>query len=238
MIKKNYIYKYIYILLFLFFILYLLSLIGKEHFIHNEKVIKSKFDTDLQNDTSKWGDLSMEYIVDGHINEEKVFSKKNMDHLIQKENLLLLNDFFKKKNIKYYIDCGTLLGAIRENNFIKGDTDVDIMVSEQGFYILRQNLKELENIGFISFRNADGGGWMGMSLLRNGEYIDIYKTDEIKFELILYYFLDSYFYVPKYYKEYLSEEYGEWMIPVDGGKGTGNWELGMPNYKKKYSSSM
>ena len=164
----------------------------KEKYIPNEK---SKFDTDLQNDTSKFGDLSMEYIVDGNINEEKVFSKKNMDNLIQKENLLLLNDFFKKKYIKYYIDCGTLLGAIRENNFIKGDSDADIMVSEKGVYILRQNLKELENIGFISFRNNDGGGWMGMSLLRNGEYIDIYKTDEIKFELILYYFLDSYFYV-------------------------------------------
>lgn len=204
----------------------------KEKYIPNEK---SKFDTDLQNDTSKFGDLSMEYIVDGNINEEKVFSKKNMDNLIQKENLLLLNDFFKKKYIKYYIDCGTLLGAIRENNFIKGDSDADIMVSEQGFYILRQNLKELENIGFISFRNNDGGGWMGMSLLRNGEYIDIYKTDEIKFELILYYFLDSYFYVPKYYEEYLSELYGEWTVPSDDGKGTGNWELGMPNYKKKYN---
>lgn len=204
----------------------------KEKYIPNEK---SKFDTDLQNDTSKFGDLSMEYIVDGNINEEKVFSKKNMDNLIQKENLLLLNDFFKKKYIKYYIDCGTLLGAIRENNFIKGDSDADIMVSEKGVYILRQNLKELENIGFISFRNNDGGGWMGMSLLRNGEYIDIYKTDEIKFELILYYFLDSYFYVPKYYEEYLSELYGEWTVPSDDGKGTGNWELGMPNYKKKYN---
>ena len=230
---NNYKYRYIYIILFLFFILYLLyPFIMKEKYIPNEK---SKFDTDLQNDTSKFGDLSMEYIVDGNINEEKVFSKKNMDNLIQKENLLLLNDFFKKKYIKYYIDCGTLLGAIRENNFIKGDSDADIMVSEQGVYILRQNLKELENIGFISFRNNDGGGWMGMSLLRNGEYIDIYKTDEIKFELILYYFLDSYFYVPKYYEEYLSELYGEWTVPSDDGKGTGNWELGMPNYKKKYN---
>lgn len=227
---NNYKYRYIYIILFLFFV-YLLFL-----FMRKKKVyIKSKFDTNLNNDTSKWGDLSIEYIDDGNIDEEKVFSKKNMNNLIQKDNLLLLNYFFKKKYIKYYIDCGTLLGAVRENNFIKGDSDVDIMVSEQGFYILRQNLKELENIGFISFRNNDGGGWLGMSLLRNGEYIDIYKTDEIKFELILYYFLDSYFYVPKYYEDYLSELYGEWTIPSDDGKGTGNWELGMPNYKKKYN---
>ena len=91
----------------------------------------------------------------------------------------MLNDFLKRKSIKYYIDCGTLLGAIRENNLIDGDTDADIMVSEDGFLKIKENLNELENIGFIAFRiNDDIENWFGLSILRKGEYIGFDPTSD------------------------------------------------------------
>jgi hypothetical protein len=219
----------------LLFFLFLSLLFVYKYYYHGKPKVRGKVRGNI--DIDKVDVLSQEYIANGNIDQEKLFSKKNMNTLIQKENLILLNDFLKRKYIKYYIDCGTLLGAIREDNLIDGDTDADIMVSEDGFLKIKENLNELENIGFIAFRiNDDIENWFGLSILRKGEYIDVYRTSDIKFELPLYYFLDSYFYIPKYYKEYLSDLYGEnWMIPDPNGKGNGTWELGMLNYKKKYN---
>ena len=53
-----------------------------------------------------------------------------MNNDIQKENLLLLKEFLESQNIRYYIDCGTLLGAVRDKDLIKGDTDADVMISK------------------------------------------------------------------------------------------------------------
>ena len=54
--------------------------------------------------------------------------KINLDELrkIQIEILDNIDDFCKKNNIKYWIDCGTLLGAIRHKGFIPWDDDIDI----------------------------------------------------------------------------------------------------------------
>ena len=45
---------------------------------------------------------------------------------IQIEILDYVNDFCKKNNINYWIDCGTLLGAIRHSGYIPWDDDIDI----------------------------------------------------------------------------------------------------------------
>jgi len=156
-----------------------------------------------------------------------------MNLKIQEENLLILHKFFKKHTLEYFIDCGTLLGAIRENGLIKGDQDADFSISKNSLEKLRDNLPELEKLGFVSFRNSDT--WMAMSLLRRGEYIDIYNFfDTIPFDLGTYQFLGKSFPVPKHYNEYLDELYGNWRVPDKNGKGDGSWEKGMPAYVKKW----
>ena len=37
-------------------------------------------------------------------------------------------DIMDENNIPYYLDCGTLLGCIRENGLMEKDTDVDISI--------------------------------------------------------------------------------------------------------------
>lgn len=176
-------------------------------------------------------ELSKKYIKFAVV-EEKLFAK-SMNIKLQAENLLILRDFLEWHEVPYYLDCGTLLGAVREKNLIRGDTDADITCSKEGVETIRSNLHKLEEKGFISFRNANT--FCRMSLLRNGEYIDIYTFDEkIPFPLIPYPFLGTYFFVPEHYREFLEELYGtDWMTPSDS-KGTGNWDIGMPLYKKKY----
>ena len=174
------------------------------------------------------------YITNGIVNESKLFSKEHMNHDVQKENLLLLKSILDRHHMTYYIDCGTLLGAVRDGGFIKGDTDVDIMLSRNQKEKLQSILPELENNGFIIFR-AFLDKNLPMSLLRKDEYIDFYSLwSDITFELKKYEFIGTTFNIPKYYDEYLQELYGDWKTPQHGGKGPGNWEKGMPAYIKKY----
>ena len=49
------------------------------------------------------------------------------------EILALIDKICKKHKIRYYADFGTLLGAVRENNFIAWDDDIDIMMLREDF---------------------------------------------------------------------------------------------------------
>lgn len=184
--------------------------------------------------------LSKPFIIKNKVNQKKLFSKKYMNHEIQEENLLLLNIFFKDFGIQeYFIDCGTLLGAVREGKIIKGDTDADISLCTTSLHTLKENINTLRLLGFIDFRHSNT--WLPISLLRKGEYIDIYhhfKSDCIPFETTPIYFLGTYFPIPKYYDEWLTELYGQWEIPSDNEKGFGNWQKGMPTYMKKYGTKL
>jgi len=66
---------------------------------------------------------------------------------IHKECLLTmlshLHNLFKKYNIHYFIDGGSLLGAVRENGLIPHDDDIDLGILEKEWNKLPNILKEL-----------------------------------------------------------------------------------------------
>jgi len=47
--------------------------------------------------------------------------------------LCIIDDICKKERIRYYLDSGTELGAVRENNFIPWDDDMDIKVLSEDY---------------------------------------------------------------------------------------------------------
>ena len=57
--------------------------------------------------------------------------RKFINKKIAQENLGILNDVLSTTNITYGIIFGTLLGAIRDGDFIDHDEDVDFYVLEE-----------------------------------------------------------------------------------------------------------
>jgi phosphorylcholine metabolism protein LicD len=150
---------------------------------------------------------------------------------ICEKNLIELTQWLEINEIEYYICFGTLLGAIRENDFIKGDTDTDLIVHERFLCKFDDVIKGNGFGRFKIMRVMDAV----ISFIADGEYIDVYP----------YYDSDGIFYKygldkPKFsiYKEdmqpgkfvtirgkkyptikrsekYLEHWYGEWKTPRD-----------------------
>jgi len=79
--------------------------------------------------------------------ENKEFSiQKNADESLKilKETINILN----KYSIDYYLDFGTLLGAVRDNGLIPWDNDIDIsLFKEEDYHKINDILFELNEIG-------------------------------------------------------------------------------------------
>lgn len=98
------------------------------------------------------------------------YGRKIIDINVEKNNLLDIKRIFDSLNIPFGLIYGTLLGAVRENNFIEYDEDVDIYVLDE----FRESvLSSLFDLRKLSFEVARYGGDT-LSIIRDDDYIDIY----------------------------------------------------------------
>jgi len=160
--------------------------------------------------------------------EEKDFSEpKPIDIAKATNNLLEVKKILDSNNTRFGLIFGTLLGAVRENNFIKYDEDVDLFVLEEDKEKLFNCIHDFLNIGFQVCRYDK----KLLSIIRDDEYIDFYFFKKALFfyrtcipgttyrkryleETRDYIFLDNVFQVPKNTKKFLKVLYGpEWRIP-------------------------
>ena len=65
-------------------------------------------------------------------------------HDILYDALCYFDDFCKKKNIKYFLSNGTLLGAAKYGDFIPWDDDVDVLIPRDDYDKL-MNMSDLSN---------------------------------------------------------------------------------------------
>jgi hypothetical protein len=145
---------------------------------------------------------------------------------VARENLLAFKKIMDYNNIDFGIIYGTLLGAVREQNFIKYDEDVDVFILEENRENLLTLLLSLKKIGFEVAR-YDGDL---LSIIRDDDYIDIYifrknflgrrvcNGDTLQAEFIeqleTIVFLNEEFKVPNNKEKFLEKAYGhDWRIP-------------------------
>lgn len=155
---------------------------------------------------------------------------KPIDKTIAKENLLLLKDILDKHHLRIILLFGTLLGAVREHDFIDHDEDIDLVMKKEDMPAFLSTLFELREHGFELARYERRGF---LSIIRKGEYIDFYFfqpysedsnlyyccRDICKYETlndtILYPFQGSEFLIPRNYIEYLEFYFGKnWQTPI------------------------
>lgn len=155
---------------------------------------------------------------------------KTIDKAKARENLLLLKGILDKHRLSFCLAFGTLLGAVREKDFITHDEDIDLMMMKSDRNKLLSLLWVLREKGFEVARYEPRGL---LSIIRKGEYIDFYFFEEYPEAPSLYHccrdlcpkaFLDEItelpfqganFWVPKDYERYLAYTYGEnWRTPI------------------------
>jgi phosphorylcholine metabolism protein LicD len=153
---------------------------------------------------------------------------KKIDREISKNNLLDVKQLLDFKGVLFGLIYGTLLGAIRENNFIAHDEDTDLFILEENKDNFLATLFELRKLGF------EVGRYDGklISIVRNGEYIDFYffrkkststrecdgyvMRNNFLENLVDYPFLGSNFNIPKEAEKLLVNLYGkDWKTPKE-----------------------
>lgn len=87
------------------------------------------------------------------------------------ENLKLFQTILDTHNIQWGLAFGTVLGAVREHDFISHDEDIDVYVLSENEDQFKELLPILKENKFDLIRYERRGLY---SIERNGEYIDIY----------------------------------------------------------------
>lgn len=99
------------------------------------------------------------------------------------KNLIELDSIFRKHNIRYWLQDGTLLGYFRDNNFIPHDNDIDIGIRWTDF--TKDVMKDITTNGFIF--NASHGR-LEESLVIN------FRKRDIPIDIYFYYYDSDRFY--------------------------------------------
>ncbi len=89
-----------------------------------------------------------------------------------REILFKAQDVMNVLNMDIYLTFGTLLGAVREKNFIKGDLDVDVYVKDEKK--LFNLLPEMKRLGLELIRAVKHKVYSFVIVGKPGFYIDFY----------------------------------------------------------------
>lgn len=155
-------------------------------------------------------------------------TEKKLDLEIAKSNLLLFNKIAKANKFRFILSFGTLLGAVREQNFIKNDTDIDVVATEEDE--LLNIIPFLQEEGFLFIRYYSSKTRTTYSFSKNGVYIDVYlakKVGDDKYyldgakipasfveNLDTIDFIGDVFLIPQEYEKMLIILYGKnWRVP-------------------------
>jgi len=144
----------------------------------------------------------------------------------------------KKNNIPHYIDCGTLLGCVRDNEIMPKDTDIDITIHLSSWDKLKSinftNYDLVVSRILSGYPDKDDGNMISIKTKHNNFYCDIYANPA--FPLLTEKTLNGIKYpIPIEPELYLSMLYGNsWNTPSNTHANTKyHRNLGLVNSKYK-----
>lgn len=175
--------------------------------------------------------------------QDKKINKKN-----SRENILILRDILIKTKVRWGLLFGTLLGAVREGDFIAWDIDTDIFVLDEDKQDLLDAMPDLQGKGFRIIRFNDKRSIL--SIERKSDYIDFYffKKSLLGRKCEKYFipkkfftnlteikFFEKNFPTFNHVKDYLIFQYGKtWNIQIKDAYATGNIITFKGILKKKF----
>ncbi|BBA52388.1 putative 2-aminoethylphosphonate ABC transporter permease subunit [Fusobacterium varium] len=136
-------------------------------------------------------DLSIKYIRNKNYNKKRkdsIKKEKQGENLLLtgKEVLEILNKTSQKTGVKYWLEFGTLLGKIRENNFIGHDINFDIGIMKEE--LIPKFIIDIENEGFkrISSLSLKNEGLKNIKYEYKGIEIEMFLFDREDNKVICY----------------------------------------------------
>ena len=76
--------------------------------------------------------------------DQKVRDRSRKELIVRKKEFLKICDILQVMKINYFLSTGILLGAVRDNDFIRWDWDVEISVFAKDF------LPKIDLISYLS----------------------------------------------------------------------------------------
>lgn len=123
------------------------------------------------------------YFINEYIDASSFPPTKDPDaRIMQLCDAALLAIFDKicgKYNLQYWLDWGTLLGAVRHKGFIPWDDDMDVCMPRKDFDWLRDNIPSEFNKYDIDVKYEDGRIGIGYQHVKTGIWLDVFAADEI-----------------------------------------------------------
>jgi lipopolysaccharide cholinephosphotransferase len=167
---------------------------------------------------------------------EKVRIRSDHELSIRKKEFLLTCDILEKLEINYFLHSGILLGAIRDNDFIKWDWDIEISVfgeefddkidkvveelKQNNFIISNINKKKNDfKIDFVGQLDKSVTGytiwsWYYSKIRKVYWRRELIVPKKYLKNLSKINFMDREFKCPNNPKDYLAYAYGDWKTPI------------------------
>lgn len=150
--------------------------------------------------------------------------KKHFNYHDARDALVEAKEIFDRHGKRFFLDRGTLLGAVRERGFIASDYDIDVGVfgdeitlAEVKAMFAGTSFTLIQDYEYkVGVRSAGGIAVDFFLTTRERGYFlskgfrSIHNWYFSPFELIEYSFLGETFFIPDIYEKHLDENYGNW----------------------------